>query len=337
MKKYIAVILAVFLFLGCSGKSDVPARSTGIALGTVCSVTVYEGNGDKLLSGAFSLIERYEKLISRNIPESDVGRLNSHSGISAVRVSPEVMYLLELSEKYGKLSGNRFDITVAPLVDLWGIGTEKGAVPSADALEKVLSLVDSSRLVLDRSRGTAFLQQEGMGVDLGGIAKGYIADRVREYLEENKVSGGIIDLGGNIVVFGSKPDGSDFRIGIQDPFEKRGKYLGIVELAEGSLVTSGIYERFLEHEGKHYHHILDPETGFPVENSLAGVAVITGNSADGDALSTSLFAMGTEKGLALAESLPGTEAVFITRNREIFITSGLSEKFILTDNNFVLH
>lgn len=337
MRRFITVLFAVLLCLGCTGRNSAPSRLVGPALGTVCSVTVYSDDDDRLLPGAFSLIDRYEKLISRTIPESDIGKLNKGSGLGEVPVSPEVMELLKLSEKYRTLSDDRFDITISPLVDLWGIGTEHAGVPGKDEIEALLPLVDGSRVVLNEEKGTAYLPEKGMAVDLGGIAKGYIADRVTEYLEEQGAPGGIVDLGGNIRVFGKKPDGSLFRVGIQNPFEERGIYLGIVELEEGSFVTSGIYERFFEHENRHYHHILDVKTGYPVENELAGVAIVTGSSAAGDALSTSVFALGLEKGMKLVESIPGTEAVFITLNREIYITSGLSEIFYLKDSNFVLH
>ena len=173
-------------------------------------------------------------------------------------------------------------------------------------------------------------------MDLGGIAKGYIADQVKEFLISGGASGGIIDLGGNILAFGRKPDGSDFRIGIQDPFGGRGSSIGVLTMKEGSLVTSGIYERFFEQNGRKYHHIFDVRTGYPVDNSLAGVSIMTQESAAGDALSTAVFALGLEKGMALVEGMDGVEAIFITRDKEVYISSGIRESFTLTDRNFTM-
>ena len=331
----VLIIFAAVLLCGCTEKPK-PIRQTELALGTVCTVSLFDSGDKALLPASFSLISELENSISKNLRESEISALNRNAGLSPVKLSEPVFNLLTIAQKYSILSEGMFDVTIDPVVELWGIGTDHAAVPSRDALCHAVSLVDYRALVLDSDARTAFLPRKELAVDLGGIAKGYIADQVRDFLVFGGASGGIIDLGGNILVFGRKPDGSDFRIGIQDPFGGRGSSIGVVTMAQGSVVTSGIYERFFEQDGKRYHHIFDTRTGFPVENTLAGVTVITQDSVSGDALSTAVFALGLEKGMALVEKNSGVDAIFITKDKEVFISSGLKESFTLTDRNFTM-
>ncbi|MCQ2604284.1 MAG: FAD:protein FMN transferase [Spirochaetia bacterium] len=325
--KRVSVLLIVVIFLaGCAGKAE-PVRMTDFALGTVCSVTLYDPDKESLLPEVFSRMREYENILSRNIPDSEISDLNRNAGVAPVAMSDIAYSLLDMGLRYGDISRGLFDITIAPVTELWGIGTDHAAVPDSALLQKTLSHVDYHRLILDGEKQTAFLEERESAVDLGGIAKGYIGDLICDFLRKEHVSGGILDLGGNILVFGKKPDGSDFRVGIQNPFKPRGNYIGIVSMKEGTVVTSGIYERFFEQGGMKYHHIFDTRTGYPVDNELAGVSIITDVSAAGDALSTTVFAMGLEEGKAFLESLPGTEGVFITRDNRVIITSGLKDRF----------
>jgi thiamine biosynthesis lipoprotein len=173
-----------------------------------------------------------------------------------------------------------------------------------------------------------------MEIDLGAIAKGYIADLVKEYLQSRGVTRGIINLGGNILVMGAKSENQPWRIGIQNPFDSRGNHIGIASVAEKTIVTSGIYERYFYFEGKRYHHILDPQTGFPVENDLASVTIIADTSIDADALSTSLFILGVKKGIELIETVEKTEAVFVTKEKKVIYSSGASDFFTLSHKDF---
>ena len=335
LKSAVLILFAAVLVCGCTGKPR-PIRQTELALGTVCSVSLFDSSKQALLPASFSLISQLENKISKNIPDSEISNLNRNAGVSPVFLSQPVFNLLTMARKYSILSEGMFDVTIDPVVELWGIGTEGASVPERSKLEHAVSLVDYRKIVLDAAECSAFLPEKELAVDLGGIAKGYIADQVRTLLVESGAGCGIIDLGGNILVFGNKPDGSDFRIGIQDPFGGRGSSIGVVTMKEGSLVTSGIYERFFEQDGKKYHHIFDVRTGYPVENSIAGVSVLTKESAAGDAFSTALFALGLEKGMALVEKTDGVEALFITKNKEVYISSGLKESFTLTDRNFTM-
>ena len=334
-KSAVLIFLAAVLVCGCTGKPK-PIRQTELALGTVCSVSLFDSDEKALLPAAFSLISQLESKISKNILDSEISTLNRNAGVSPVVLSEPVFQLLTIAHKFSILSGGMFDVTIDPVVELWGIGTDHAAVPTRDKLEHAVGLVDYRKVVLDPAKSSAFLPEKELAIDLGGIAKGYIADRVKDFLAASGSRGGIIDLGGNILVFGDKPDGSDFRIGIQDPFGGRGSAIGVVTIREGSLVTSGIYERFFEQDGKRYHHIFDVRTGFPVENSLSGVSILTGESAAGDALSTAVFALGLEKGMALIEKTDGAEAICITKEKEVYISSGLKDSFTLTDRNFTM-
>jgi len=330
----ILIFLMAFLTLASCTKKTELVRQTELALGTVCSVSIYDAGREDAIDDSFALIKELENRISRNIATSEISEINRNAGVAPVKVSADVFYLLEIAVGFGTLSGGLFDLTIEPVVSLWGIGTPDAAVPSEAKLKDAVSKVDYRKLVLNGKNSTAYLPEKGESLDLGGVAKGYIADCVKEQLEGAGVSGGILDLGGNIVVFGKKPDGSDFRVGIQDPFMVRGTTLGVVSISSGSVVTSGIYERYFESDGKQYHHIFDVRTGYPVDNDLVGVSVITADSASGDALSTTLFALGLEAGLAFVESDPKVEAVFITKEKEIVLSSGLKDNFELKDKSF---
>ena len=334
-KSAVLIIFAAVLVCGCTGKPK-PIRQTELALGTVCTVSLFDSRDKALLPASFSLISQLENKISKNIPDSEISALNRSAGVSPAVLSQPVFQLLTMAQKFSILSEGMFDVTIDPVVELWGIGTDHAAVPAQGRLSHAVSLVDYRKVVLDPAHSSAFLPEKELAVDLGGIAKGYIADQVKEFLISGGATGGIIDLGGNILAFGRKPDGSDFRIGIQDPFGGRGSSIGVLTMKEGSLVTSGIYERFFEQDGRKYHHIFDVRTGYPVDNSLAGVSIMTQESAAGDALSTAVFALGLEKGMALVEGMDGVEAIFITRDKEVYISSGIRESFTLTDRNFTM-
>lgn len=305
-------------------------------LGTLVKFTLYTPPPEALFDSLFSEIERYEALFSVGDEDSDVSKVNSAAGVKPVPVSPETMELLQQGVYYSELSGGRFDITIGPLVNLWRIGYPDARVPTQDEIDKVLPLIDYRQLELDSENGTAFLGREGMSIDLGAIAKGYIADRMVEFLTEYGITSGIINLGGNIVALGSKLDGKPFKIGIQHPRKSRGNYAGILSIEDRSIVSSGDYERFLERDGTRYHHILDTSTGYPASNKLTSVTIISSESEAGDALSTSTYAMGLEEGLALVNRLDGVEGVFITESKKIYTTPGVKSYFTLKDNLFTL-
>ena len=318
------VLMGCLLLAGCRGGTAAGAlekqSAVGFYLDTVITLTAYVEDV-AVLNDALAECGRYEQLLSRTVEGSDVWRIN-HAGGAAVEVSDDTIELIETARQVSESSGGRFDVTIAPASTLWDFTSGEAALPDAAALEAAAAQVDYTRV---RVEGNAVTLPEGMMIDLGGIAKGYIADKVKGYLEERGVSSAILSFGGNIVAIGLKPDGSSWRVGIQDIDKPTGAYMLVAMNFGGSTVTSGIYERGFELDGTYYHHILDPATGWPVQNELASVTIFSESSMWGDALATAAFALGTEKGLELIESMEGIEAVFIARDRSATWSSGAGE------------
>jgi thiamine biosynthesis lipoprotein len=345
IKRQLSILLVFVLLVlglsGCAKKEETavpsePITKTDYLLGTVVTITIYDSVSEKVLDKALDRIKEIENKMSLNIENSEVNKINEKAGIDYVKVSDETFKVIERGKYYSEVSDENFDITVGPLVELWGIGSDHAKLPSQEEIDSAKSLINYEKLLLDKSTKSIKLKDKGMIIDLGGIAKGYSADAVAEVLKENGVEHAIINLGGNILTMGSKPTGEPWKIGIQNPDIERGEYIGIVGVEDKTVVTSGIYERFFEQDGKKYHHILSPFTGYPIENSITGVSIITEKSIDADGLSTSLFALGVEEGLKKAETLEDVEVVFITKDDKVYITSGLKDNFVLTDSNFTL-
>lgn len=319
MKSRILVAAAILLMLcGCNRTLS----RTSFMLDTVVSVTIYSGGSDAVLDGALELCGQYERMFSRTIEDSDIYRLNHAQG-QAVAVSPQTRDLLEQAVYYSELTGGKYDITICPVVELWDFTSDTAALPDREALTQALPLVGWRNILFEQD---AIRLENGTQVDLGSIAKGYIADRMAEYLQENGVGGAIINLGGNVKTVGSKMFDRPFRVGVQKPFADRNETIGTVEISGSrSVVSSGIYERSFVLNGIRYHHILDPATGYPAETGLTGVTVISDSSMQGDALSTCLFLLGPDEGMMLVESLPGVDAVFITEGGDERFTSGFGD------------
>ena len=336
----IFTIFSVFLLLtACSAggnKREAIRSEKNFQLGTLVELSVYEGGSRNILSEAFALISELEDKLSRNKELSEISAININAGIAPVRVSNDTFFLFEKSIYYSEFSKGFFDITVGPVVSLWGIGTEKPRVPSNKEIDNILGLIDYRKIKLTPSDNLVFLEEKGMEIDLGAIAKGFVADKVYELFLNNGVKSAIINLGGDIRLLGKKPNGKLFRIGIQAPFDSRGVPVGIYEGEEISIITSGIYERYFEEDGIKYHHIFNPKTGYPADNDIMGISVIVKNSTEGDALSTSLFMLGSERALALVEKLKDTEVIIITKEKKIILSSGIGNSFSLTNNDFII-
>jgi thiamine biosynthesis lipoprotein len=274
--------------------------------------------------------------MSATLEDTPVDRINKNAGIRPVPVPMDLIDVLEQALRYGALSEGAFDPTIGPLVQRWAIGSEHPRIPGALEIEETLSLINWQDVVIDRKEATVFLRRSGMALDLGAIAKGYAADEVGALLKKAGIQGAIIDLGGNIFAYGTKQGGAPWRIGIQNPLSSRGAYLGILEVRHKSIVTSGVYERYAEIDGKRYHHILSTQDGYPVSNGLLSVTIIADRSMDADALSTAAFALGYEKGRALVESQDHAEALFIFEDKHIRGTPGALASLTLQDPQFSL-
>ena len=312
---------------GCT----VPPKSesltmTGTYFDTVVQIEVW-GADQEIMEHCRQMCEDYEQMLSATIETSEISRINNAGG-EPVEVSDETAGLIEEGIKYGDISDGRFDITIAPATDLWNFtDNEEKILPDPDELAEAVTHIDYHCIKVEGN--TVTLTDPEARIDLGGIAKGYIADRLKEYLKDEGIEHALIDLGGNMLTLGRRYDGNDFRIGIQKPFAGTGTAMAVVSVNDKSVVTSGDYERYFEKDGVIYHHILDPDTGYPVQNDLDQVTIISDQSVDGDALSTTCFAMGLEDGLELIRNLDGIEAVFVTKDGEMHTSSNEIELEVL--------
>lgn len=305
-------------------------------LGTLCSVRLIEGGSSGTLQAVFNRLAQIEERMSANKEGTEIATVNAAAGTNPVKVSEDTLYVITKALDFSRLTGGAFDPTVGPLVKLWNIGTDYAAVPAPADLQKSLPLLNYKDVLIDNTNRTVKLAKPGMAIDLGAIAKGYAADEIARILAAHKVKAAVVDLGGNVLVFGQKKDGSPWRVGVQDPASDRGDYLGLVSGKGMTVVTSGIYERFFIEKGVRYHHILDTKTGYPVDNGLVSVTIIASASIDADALSTSVFALGLHKGMELVKSLPDIKAVFIDTKQNIYLSPGTESIFTLSSKIYKL-
>lgn len=296
--------------------------TTFFALGTVNSIEVFDGRKAGAVREAAERVFEINGRMSAFLPDSDLSRIGRTAGEGFRRVHPDTFRLLQRAVEFGNLTEGAFDITVRPLADLWGINRKGDFVPSEAEIREALKLVDYRSVRLDRGSQSCRLEKKGQAIDLGGIAKGFAADEVKRILTENGVGSALINLGGNIAAVGSRPDGSPWTVGIQNPLAPRGESIGYLSVRDKTVVTSGCNERFFIKNGVRYHHILDPRTGRPVQNSLLSVTAVCSCSADADALTTALFILGPGKSVPLIRKF-GIEAVFIFKDLSAAMTPGL--------------
>lgn len=334
-------ICSIFFLASCNSSTsgadllNEPYARQEFMMGTYIVLNIYDEGKGEVLDEAIDLIAAYDQKLSSNDAGSEIDQINQNSGSEKTIVSPDTYELLEISAEYSKTNDTSFDYTIGPLVNLWQIGFEDARVPTEEEMQQTMSLVDPSLVTFDAEEQSIYLEKEGMALDLGGIAKGYIADQVKKLFEERGVTTALIDLGGNVLVMGNSPHRPEggFNVGVQNPFDSRGAIAGYMNVLDKAVTTSGTYERYLEKDGKIYHHILDPKTGYPVDNGLTGVTIISEASTDGDALSTAVFALGLEEGLSFVNSQDNLEAIFITDDKKLYTTDGLIHEFKLTDEN----
>ena len=324
IKAFAVILTAMLICSGCSEQKELPKQTeVGYYLDTVITLSAYVEDA-QVLKDALEECGRYEKLLSRTVEDSDVWRINHAEG-EPVTVSEDTISILQCAGQISGLSGGAFDATIAPVSTLWDFTSGSAVLPEAETIAKAAELVDYTKVMIDGNRVTL---PAGMMIDLGGIAKGYIADRIKTYLEKRGVKHAILSFGGNVVAIGTKPDSSQWTVGIQDIDKGTGASMLKTRISGGSVVTSGIYERGFDLDGVRYHHLLSPDTGWPAQNELASVTIISDSSMEGDALSTAAFVLGLEKGTELIENMKGIEAIFIARDRTVTGTSGVKYEWI---------
>ena len=269
--------------------------------------------------------------------ESDISKINSKAGTTSQAVNKDTYFVVKNAVEYSQILEGTFDPTIRPLVKLWNIGNDKETIPKKAKIEEALKLVNYNDVILDESNCTIMLKNKYQALDVGGIAKGFAADEVRDIFHKHKVKSALIDLGGNIFALGSKDDGTPWRVGIQNPFESRGDFIGILNVKDKSIVTSGNYERYFMKDGQRFHHIIDPKTGYPSQSKIISATIISDNSIDGDGLSTGVYILGIDKAMKIIETIDGIDAIFITEDKKIYKTSGIDKDIlIITDEEFSL-
>lgn len=297
-------------------------------MGTIISLKYYGRDGEKAIEESIEKIDEIEKSMSLNIEDSEISKINREANVEPMIVSNSILDVIERGLYYGELSNGAFDISIRPVDALWAIGTENERVPEKTEIDEALKKVNYKNIELNKEKNTIYFKENGTAIDLGGIAKGYAADELVNILKKYKINDAIINLGGNIYVYGSKDGKDTLNIGIQDPKNPQGEYFGVLKVKDKSVVTSGNYERYFEKDGKRYHHIIDASTGYPAENGIISSTIISDKSIDGDAISTATYIMGVEKAMELIESIDGVEAIFVTDDNKIYTSSGINE------NNF---
>lgn len=322
------LMLIIITFLsGCAAckKPQLAAyEKTFFVMDTVVSVQIYTDSAAKaklVFAQVSARMEALEGILSAHLPESDVAKLARAAGIEPVTVNPATLAVVAESLDFAERTSGAFDITLAPVLRLYNFAPGKEQKPTLVQLEEVLPLVGWQKIELDREAGRVFLTEQGMKIDLGGVAKGYIIDRCLDVLRENGIDFGLTNAGGDIGLLAEKPDGSPWRVGIKNP-ENPGNNFAIIEVRQGALATSGDYERFFIESGKRYHHIIDPRTGLPAE-TVRSVTILAGSAQLADLLSTAVFVMGPEQGLSFIEELPDIEGVIWDAEGRVHWSSGL--------------
>jgi len=298
-----------------------------VLLDTFVKIKAYGGSKarvEKAADEALAEVKKVEDSMNFFDPKSEISRINRAAGKKAVEVSDEVLEVISLSKSYGEETAGAFDIAVGPLIPLWGFG-ENPRIPSQSEIDRVLPLVNLEDIEIDGETKTVLLKRPGMMIDLGGVAKGYAADKAIETLKKRGVTQALITTGSTTRVLDSKPDGEPWRIGIEHP-RKSGQTIGILNLVDKSVSTSGDYQRYFIKDGKRYHHILDPKTGKPA-GGVMSITVVAGRScAEADILSTAIFVMGYPRGMSFIEKTGDLEGVLVTSDGRVHVSSGLKDK-----------
>ena len=337
----ILLLLICLSMLGCEDSSLPPEQSDlreysreNFIMNTLVTIRVYSSDpalGKRALAEAFAEFQRIDKLSNRfaekNLPHpelSDVYRVNKNAGLKPVKVSNDTLAMLDRSQYFAGLSEGAFDVTVGPLMDLWGFGKERYQVPSATQLESALALVGYKRILINETEKTVFLREKGMEIDLGGVAKGYATDMAVQKLRQIGIKSAIINAGGSIYALGLKPDGSPWRTGIRDPRDVD-KIIAVLEVRDAAVVSYGDYERYFIRDGVRYHHILDPVTGQPARKLISST-IVAPQATDADLLSTAIFVLGSSEGKKLIEEMPNTSAVLVDASGVINCSTELAEQ-----------
>ena len=319
-----------------NGSDISSAKRSSFLMDTIVDIKVYGDKAEKIIDKSFARMNEIEDEMSRSKESSYISKINENAGQKAVKVDEDTFRVIKKALEYAEITKGKFDPTIGPLVSLWGIGTKDARVPTDQEVSETSELVNYEWVKLNENERKVKLLHQNMKLDLGAIAKGYAADEVRKIMDKHNAVSAFVNLGGNVLVYNNKPDGTDWNVGIQDPRESRGSVAGSIEVVDKTIVTSGNYERYFREDGKLYHHILNPDTGRPSRNKLLSVSIITKDSFDADAISTSAYILGLDKGMELVNNMDNVEAIFITDNLDVKVTPGLEGKVKILNSDFNL-
>lgn len=347
MNKRLPVLIVVLIamgamLVGCGSPQDAKtsesASRVAFTMGTVARLSAHGPDAEEALEKVVQELDRLTGVVDRFTAESDIARLNAAGG-DWVTVGAESLGLVRAALEWADTTGGAFDPTIAPLIDLWGFIEDKGAVgdetnsptvmqgqkpPAQEAILRTLALVDHTQVAVDVDGSRLKLAAADTRLDLGGIAKGYGADRAATILREQGITSALIDLGGDMYALGKKTDGSLWRIGVINPRDPS-QIFAVIPVSDQAVVTSGDYERYFEYEGVRYTHLIDPQTGYP-QRGLASVTVVAPSGTAADALATAVSVLGMSKGIALLERLPGVDGILIDTDLNVQVTSGIREQ-----------
>ncbi|MBI4685102.1 MAG: FAD:protein FMN transferase [Nitrospirae bacterium] len=334
LRCYILFILLLFTVLACVPQKDKVYQKSQIIMDTVVTITVVSDSSEKAetaIDRTFSEVEKLNKLLNFYSSLSEVSEINKNAGIKSVPVSPETIEVIEKAIHTAEKTYGAFDITIGPVMTLWDF--HKKVLPEDKSIKEKLSLVNYKGITIDKNRSSVYLQKKGMLIDLGGIAKGYAADKAVEVMKRNGIQAGLVSIAGDIKAFGLKPENKPWKIGIKNPRQKgkNNELIATIDLTDMAISTSGDYERYFITNGKRYHHILNPKTGYPAYGCQS-VSILAPDGSVTDPLSTGIFILGTEKGLKLLEEL-GLDGIIVDKDGKIHTTPRLRGKIEITRNN----
>lgn len=306
------------------------------AMDTYFAMTAYGPEAETALEQCAKRVEELENQLSVTKKDSDIGRINAGQADRSVSVSGDTLTLIETALAMGEETAGALDITLYPVLREWGFTTGAYRIPEKARLDELLERVDGARVQTDPAAGTVFVPEK-MELDLGAVAKGYTGDCLLSILRERGVCCALLDLGGNVQTLGAKPDGSPWRVAVKDPLNTD-SVLGVLEVADKAVITSGGYERYFQGEdGKLYWHILDPADGYPADSGLASVTVVGDSGVRCDGLSTALFVMGKDRAVEFWRQNGDFEMLFVTKEGELYLTEGLEQSFICGEGRMAAH
>ena len=338
IKAFSALILIIIL-VGCSNENEVntskttstttvndtiPASKEFFAMDTYMEVDAYGNNGEKAVAKAEKEVNKLDSILSTGKSTSEISKLNKNK---KQVVSADTMSLIKESVIISKETNSAFNPTIYPLMELWGFTTKNYYVPKDNEIKPLLNHMDIDNIKIDESKNEVSFKDSNMKIDLGAIAKGYTSSKIIDIFKDNNIKSGMVTLGGNVQVLGKKPDGSLWKVGIQNPIGED-EYLGVLQTSDKAVITSGGYERNFTKNGKTYHHILDPSNGYPANNGLTSVTIISSDGTLADALSTSLFVMGKDKSIDFyKKSNYNFDFILYTSDNKLIISDGIEDKF----------